>query len=123
METGTKGRREHAGNSSSTGDDSTKTESFSASRIQHSRHLVLQYLSCKDKDVRVHMEDALIALFRANESEKEAIMTRRRTEDGSGDSYVSSLTGILGLGDAFGGSQHGSIGSSSHGTALSGGRR
>ena len=84
-------------------------DAYSASRTQHTRHLVLQYLSCKDKDVRVHMEDALMALFRVNESERLAILTRRKFEEGGGggESYVSmssisSMFGeaILGLGGA-----------------------
>ena len=87
-------------------------DGYSASRIQHSRHLVLQYLSCKDKDVRIHMEDALMALFRVTEEERMAIAMRRRLEDGSGD-YMSSLSGMFGFGDALGSSQHG-IGTSVH---------
>ena len=85
--------------------------------MQHSRHLVLQYLSCKDKDVRIHMEDALIALFRANDTERAAISERRRAEDGSNDYMsMSSLSGLLGLGGdrLSGGSQHG------NGNSLSG---
>jgi hypothetical protein len=85
---------------------------------------VLQYLSCKDKDVRVHMEDALVALFRASEPERAAIAERRRAEDGSGD-YMSmaGISGLLGLGDRHGlghSSQHGSssggLGGSRHGS-------
>ena len=56
----------------------------------------MQYLSCKDKDVRVHMEDALMALFRVNESERLAVLVRRRAEDSANDSYVSSLTSMFG---------------------------
>lgn len=82
------------------------------------RHLVLQYLSCKDKDVRVHMEDALMALFRASESEKLAILNRRRVEDLSNESYVSSISGMFGISAAVNGmlplnSGHGASGSSS----------
>lgn len=95
--------------------ESGRVDGYSVSRVQHSRHLVLQYLSCKDRDVRIHMEDALMALFRATESEKIAILSRRRAEDGSSDSYVSSLTGMLGLGESTGGGQFGGISSSSHG--------
>lgn len=102
----------------SASEEQVKGEGYSASRVQHSRHLVLQYLSCKDKDVRVHMEDALIALFRATEEEKAAIMQRRRMENGSSDSYVSSLSGIFGLSDSLGGSHHG-MNSSTHGGTIS----
>ena len=95
--------------------ESGRVDGYSVSRVQHSRHLVLQYLSCKDRDVRIHMEDALMALFRATESEKNAILSRRRAEDGSSDSYVSSITGMFGLGESTGGGQSGGINTSSHG--------
>lgn len=101
-------------------------DSFLAARVQHMRHLVLQYLSCKDKDVRVHMEDALVALFRFNESERMSILLRRKAEAGPTDaaSYVSSWSSLVGDalssvipgvgGGAAGSGGYDPLGSSSH---------
>jgi hypothetical protein len=107
--------RHHNSGGSAAGADG---EGYTASRMQHTRHLVLQYLSCKDRDVRVHMEDALMALFRVNESERLAVLVRRRAEDSANDSYVSSLTSMFGealSGLAGGASADNSSSSSSHG--------
>ena len=44
------------------------------SKIQYVRHMVFQYLTCKDSIVKPHIESALVALFRFNELERLAIL-------------------------------------------------
>ena len=64
------------------------------SKIQYVRHMVFQYLSCKDAIVKPHIESALIALFRYNDLERNAIDDKRRfdTED-----TMTSISNYLGI--------------------------
>ena len=62
------------------------------------RQMVLQYLLCKEPEVKVNIENALVAIFRFDASERDAISTKRLDETASyGDalSLASSFTGIF----------------------------
>jgi hypothetical protein len=63
------------------------------SKIQYVRHMVFQYLSCKDAIVKPHIESALIALFRYNEMERAAIEEQRKVET---QDTITSITNFLG---------------------------
>ena len=63
------------------------------SKIQYVRHMVFQYLSCKDASVKPHMESALIALFRYNETERAAIEEIRKANDVD---TIATITNFLG---------------------------
>jgi len=65
------------------------TSSLEASKALHMRHLVIQYLTCKDIVVRGHMENALITLLRLNAQEKALISERKHREEQSKDSFFS----------------------------------
>jgi len=67
----------------------TSTTSLEASKALHMRHLVIQYLTCKDIVVRGHMENALITLLRLNAQEKALITERKLREEQSKDSFFS----------------------------------
>ena len=55
--------------------------------------MIVQYLACKELEVKSHMENALMFLFRFTPAEKEAIEERRREES---QDTLSSLTSFLG---------------------------
>ena len=69
-----------------TGSGSTSLE---ASKALHMRHLVVQYLTCKDVVVRGHMENALITLLRLNPQEKALIAEKKQREEQNKDSFFS----------------------------------
>ena len=64
------------------------------SKIQYVRHMVFQYLTCKDAIVKPHIESALVALFRYNEAERLAIDDQRKMET---EDTITSITNYLGL--------------------------
>lgn len=64
------------------------------SKIKYIRHMVYQYLSCKDPIVKPHIESALIALFRYNEIEKNAIDEQRRSDT---EDTITSITNYLSI--------------------------
>ena len=64
------------------------------SKIQYVRHMVFQYLTCKDSIVKPHIESALIALFRYNELERSAIDEQRKVDT---EDTITSITNYLGL--------------------------
>ncbi len=64
------------------------------SKIQYIRQMVFQYLSCKDGVVKPHIESALIAIFRFNTEEKQAIESRQKEEEGQ--DTLTSITQFLG---------------------------
>eukprot|EP01036_Dinobryon_divergens_P031713 gene31713-41162_t len=66
------------------------------SKIQYIRHMVYQYLSCRDAEVRLHIESALIAIFRLNEQERSAIEVKRKEEAQDTFTTITSF-----LGEAF----------------------
>lgn len=64
------------------------------SKIQYVRHMVFQYLTCKDSIVKPHIESALVALFRYNELERLAIDEQRKVDT---EDTITSITNYLGL--------------------------
>ena len=69
------------------------------SKNQYIRQMVLQYLACKDRDVKINIEAALIAMFRFNTEEKAAIATARSTnaEANPMSALAGMFAGIPGL--------------------------
>ena len=71
---------------------------MSESKNQYIRQMVFQYLSCKETEVKMHIEVALVAMFRFNEQEKAAIRSRKEEEStdtlSSITSFLSSLTPV-----------------------------
>jgi hypothetical protein len=66
------------------------------SKVKYIRQMVFQYLSCKDPEVKLHIESALMAIFRFNDQEREAIEERKAEES---QDTLTSITNFLG---AFG---------------------
>lgn len=64
------------------------------SKIQYVRHMVFQYLTCKDAIVKPHIESALIALFRYNDLERIAIDDKRKSDT---EDTITSISNYLGL--------------------------
>lgn len=62
-------------------------------KIQYIRSMIVQYLACKEPEVKAHMENALIVLFRMTPAEREAIEERRKEES---QDTLTSLTSFLG---------------------------
>jgi hypothetical protein len=56
------------------------TSGLEAAKIQYIRQMVFQYLTCKDSEVKMHMESALVAIFRYNDAERNAIDEKRRED-------------------------------------------
>ena len=110
------------GSSSSSGLSAAPvTMNVTESKIQYIRHMVYQYLSCRDAEVgygtscvslrksislmccvalslqvRLHIESALIAIFRLNEQERSAIEVKRKEEAQDTFTTITSF-----LGEAF----------------------
>lgn len=66
------------------------------SKVKYIRQMVFQYLSCKEPEVKLHIESALMAIFRFNDQEREAIEERKAEES---QDTLTSITNFLG---AFG---------------------
>lgn len=66
------------------------------SKVQYLRQMIFQYLVCKEPEVKLHIETALMAIFRFTEEEKGAVEDKRREEE-SLDAFtsVSSFLGSL----------------------------
>jgi len=67
--------------------------SMGESKLQYVRQMVCQYLSCRDSVVKVHIESALIAMFRFNEQERIGIELRQKEE---AQDLTTSITSFLG---------------------------
>ena len=63
------------------------------SKLQYVRQMVCQYLSCRDSVVKVHIESALIAMFRFNEQERLGIELRQKEEQQDLTTSISSFLG------------------------------
>lgn len=73
-------------------DDGDPSTGMTGSKIKYVRHMVFQYLSCRDPEVRSHMETALMTIFRMSHEEREAIESKRREET---TDALTSITGFL----------------------------
>lgn len=62
------------------------------SKVKYLRQMIFQYLSCRDVEVKLHIEGALMAIFRFNDQERYLIDERKREE--SQDTLVS-ITNFL----------------------------
>jgi hypothetical protein len=69
---------------------------MTASKIKYVRHMIFQYLCCKEPEVKTHMETALMAIFRMSNEEREAIEAKRREDTQDTLSTISSFLGSLG---------------------------
>ena len=67
---------------------SVPSTSMQQSKMLYIKQMVFQYLICRDPEVKLHVENALIAIFRFNETEKSAISETKKSED------VDTLTSI-----------------------------
>ena len=64
-----------------------------ASKVQYIKQMIFQYLSCREPEVKLHMESALIAIFRFSDAEKSIIEDRKKIEM---QDTLSSITNFLG---------------------------
>jgi hypothetical protein len=66
-----------------------------SSKIQYVRHMIFQYLSCRDPEVKVHIETALMAIFRMTNAEREVIETIRKEEAQDALTSIADFFGSL----------------------------
>jgi len=66
-----------------------------SSKIQYVRHMIFQYLSCRDPEVKVHIETALMAIFRMTNAEREVIETIRKEETQDALTSIADFFGSL----------------------------
>ena len=66
-----------------------------SSKIQYVRHMIFQYLSCRDPEVKVHIETALMAIFRMTIAEREVIETIRKEEAQDALTSIADFFGSL----------------------------
>ncbi len=71
---------------------STVMGSMQESKSEYIKQMVLQLLVCRDVEVQVNIENALIAIFRYNDVEKNSIEMRRKDAEAKS---ISSFTGIF----------------------------
>ena len=74
----------------------TTTGNLQNSKMQYIKQMVFQYLVCKDAVVKLHVESALIAMFRFSDHEKNAIEETRRAEDVDTLTSISAFLGLAG---------------------------
>ena len=72
---------------------SSNPKGLMESKIQYIRQMVFQYLSCKDNEVKSHIESALMTLLRFNDLEKSAIENRKQDES---QDALTAITSFLG---------------------------
>ena len=78
--------------------DTLASSGLQQSKMLYIKQMVFQYLICKDAEVKLHVESALIAIFRFSAAEKNAIVDTRKAED------VDTLTSITTFLGSFAGS-------------------
>ena len=69
---------------------------MTASKIKYVRHMILQYLSCKEPEVKLHMETALMTIFRLTPEEREMIENKRKEDATDALSSITNFLGSLG---------------------------
>lgn len=79
--------------SGNTGENFTGGKGMVESKVQYVRHMVFQYLVCREPEVRTHIELALMALFRFSEEERAAI--EAKTQEDSQDT-LTTITNFIG---------------------------
>lgn len=94
------GSNGHSSSSSGNNDENSGSGTGSGggmteSKIQYVRAMVLQYLSCREPEVKLHIESALVALFRLSAAERQTIEDRRREESQDSLSSITSFFGSL----------------------------
>lgn len=92
------GRHRH-GLTSQTQEDEVGADGQSgmtASKIKYVRHMILQYLSCKEPEVKLHMETALMTIFRLTPEEREMIENKRKEDATDALSSITNFLGSLG---------------------------
>ena len=62
--------------------------------MQYIKQMVFQYLVCKDPEVKLHVESALMNMFRFSETEKNAIVDTRKAES---DDTLTTISSFLGF--------------------------
>ena len=62
-------------------------------KLKYIRGMVFRYLSCKDPEVKMHIETALMAMFRLSEEEKKVIEISRQEDT---QDTIASITNFLG---------------------------
>jgi hypothetical protein len=67
---------------------------MTASKIKYVRHMVLQYLACKEPEVKQHIETALMTIFRMTPEEREVIESKRKEDATDALSSISSFLGM-----------------------------
>lgn len=83
-----------AGSSLATGADSfTAGKGMAESKVQYVRHMIFQFLVCREPEVRAHIEAALMALFRFSEEERAAVASKA-VEDSQ--DTLTSITNFIG---------------------------
>ena len=78
--------------SSSSSSSSTSSNLFE-SKLQYIRQMVIQYMSCREAEVKLHIESALMTMLRFTEVERMAIELRRKEEAQDSLSQVTSYLG------------------------------
>lgn len=63
------------------------------SKVKYIRQMVFQYLSCREPEVKLHIESALMAMFRFNDQERISIEERKKEES---QDTLTSITNFLG---------------------------
>ena len=75
------------------GNNNNRMSGLGESKIQYVRQMVYQYLTCKDIEVKPHIESALIALLRYNETERLVIEERKKMDT---QDTLLTITNFLG---------------------------
>ena len=81
--------------SSSSQSSSNGMKGMTEAKIQYVRQMVFQHLSCKDQEVKVNIEAALMAIFRFSEEEKSQIDRKKKDETSDTLSSITSFLGSL----------------------------
>ena len=68
---------------------------YESARFQYIRNLILQYLSCRDVEVKTHIENAIVTIFRYDESDREKIEFRRKEESGENYTTLGSISSLF----------------------------
>lgn len=75
------------------GDDGSQLVAVE-SKVDYIRHMVLQYLTCLEPEVKLKMETAFEIMFRFTAEERQAVEERRRFDS---EDALDSITGLFAL--------------------------